>query len=78
MAERMEVAMIVTVLIVVCALAVAASRIILRAHYAADVIGGALVAWLTVAWLARVFADRRSVFDRAGDGRTRVQSPPVS
>jgi undecaprenyl-diphosphatase len=64
--------------LLVYALAVAASRIILRAHYAADVIGGALVAWLTVAWLARFFADRHSVFDRDGDGRFRVQLPPVS
>ena len=51
------------------ALAVAASRVIISAHYPADVIGGALVAWLTVAWLARFFADRRLVFQRDTEGR---------
>ncbi|HXU58425.1 MAG TPA: phosphatase PAP2 family protein [Verrucomicrobiae bacterium] len=51
------------------ALAVAASRVIISAHYPADVIGGALVAWLTVAWLARFFADRRLVFQPDSEGR---------
>jgi membrane-associated phospholipid phosphatase len=51
------------------ALAVAVSRIILNAHYPADVIGGALVAWLTVAWLARFLADRRLVFQPDSEGR---------
>src|SRR5215470_832968 len=57
------------------ALAVGASRIILRSHYLADVIGGALIAWLTVAWLARFLAERKLVFRRSADGRIEPRFP---
>lgn len=62
------------------ALAVAASRVIISAHYPADVIGGALVAWLTVAWLARFFADRRLVFQRDSEGHPvpRMSPRPIT
>jgi membrane-associated phospholipid phosphatase len=61
--------------LLVFALAVGASRVIISAHYPADVIGGALVAWLTVAWLARFFADRRLVFQRDAEGRPVPRMP---
>ncbi len=50
------------------AVAVAVSRVVLGAHYPADVLGGALVAWLTVLWLSGALADRGRVFQRAEDG----------
>jgi len=53
----------------VFALAVAASRVILHSHYPADVLGGALVAWMTVTWLASFLADRNIVFHRDSAGR---------
>jgi membrane-associated phospholipid phosphatase len=57
------------------ALAVAASRVILHAHYPADVLAAALVAWLTVAWLSRFFADRGIVFRCDASGRPVPQFP---
>ena len=55
--------------LLVFALAVAASRVILHSHYPADVLGGALVAWMTVTWLASSLADRNIVFHRDSAGR---------
>ena len=54
--------------LVIFALAIAASRVLLSAHYPADVLGGALVAWLTVTWLSSYLADRGLVFRRGYGG----------
>jgi membrane-associated phospholipid phosphatase len=53
------------------AIAVGASRIILRAHYLGDVLGGALVALLTVRFLTMASARYGLVFRRFPDGRIR-------
>jgi membrane-associated phospholipid phosphatase len=55
--------------LLIFAIAVAASRVLLSAHYLADVIGGALVAWLMVTWLSSHLADRGLVFRRGPGGR---------
>jgi undecaprenyl-diphosphatase len=55
--------------LLVFALAVGASRLILHSHYPADVLGGALVAWMTVTWLSGFMADRNLVFRRDSAGR---------
>lgn len=55
--------------------AVAASRVVLNAHYLADVLGGALVAWLTVAWLAHAFQRRGLVFERDRVGLLQPRFP---
>jgi membrane-associated phospholipid phosphatase len=47
------------------AVSVGASRIVLRAHYLGDVIGGALVALLVVELLAGLFARRGLLFKQA-------------
>lgn len=52
------------------ALLIAATRIVINAHFLSDVVGGALVALLTALWLRRSFAQRGWVF-RACDGRYR-------
>ena len=54
--------------LLVFATAVAASRMILKAHYLGDVMGSALVAWLTVLWLSGYLADKGLVFCRGPDG----------
>jgi len=53
------------------AAAVAASRIVLDAHYLGDVIASALLALLAVRWLTDLFASRGLVFRQGGDGRPR-------
>ncbi|MGH7735161.1 MAG: phosphatase PAP2 family protein, partial [Gemmatimonadales bacterium] len=53
------------------AVAVGASRIVLRVHYPGDVIGGALVALVTVRLLTAASAKYGLVFRRLPDGRVR-------
>ncbi|MFZ5790502.1 MAG: phosphatase PAP2 family protein [Pseudomonadota bacterium] len=53
------------------ALLIAATRIVINAHFLSDVVGGALVALLTALWLRQSFARRGWVF-RACDGRYRL------
>ena len=57
------------------AIAVGASRVVLRAHYPGDVLGGALVALLTVRLLTVASARFGLVFRRLPDGRIRRRFP---
>jgi undecaprenyl-diphosphatase len=53
------------------ALIIAASRVIIGAHYAGDVIGGIAIGWF-VAWMVREgFASRRVLFEHTPDGTIR-------
>jgi undecaprenyl-diphosphatase len=58
------------------ALTIAASRVIISAHYPSDVIAGALVGGFGALLLRNVFAARRLGFVRAADGRVRVLPGP--
>jgi membrane-associated phospholipid phosphatase len=62
--------------LVIFALAIAASRMVLSAHYLADVLGAALLAWLTVTWLSSHLAARGLVF-RRDSGGCLVPRPPL-
>jgi membrane-associated phospholipid phosphatase len=53
----------------VFAIAVAASRVILQVHYLSDVIGGALVALVTVNALCALFARRGLLFGPPASAR---------
>jgi undecaprenyl-diphosphatase len=52
-----------------CAIAVAASRVILQVHYLSDVIGGALVSLVTVNALCALFARRGLLFGPPASAR---------
>jgi len=54
--------------LIACAVAVAASRVILNVHFLGDVMGGALAGWLTVEWLWRRFLAGGLLFRRGADG----------
>jgi membrane-associated phospholipid phosphatase len=60
------------------AIAVGASRVILRVHYPGDVLGGALVALLTVRLLTAASAKYGLVFRRLPDGRIRRRFPSLT
>ncbi len=60
------------------AVAVGASRVILRVHYPGDVLGGALVALLTVRLLTAASAKVGLVFRRLPDGRIRRRFPSLT
>ena len=58
------------------ALVIAASRVIISAHYPSDVIAGALVGALGVLLVRRYFAARRLAFAAAPDGRVHLLPGP--
>lgn len=59
----------------VFALLIAATRIVINAHFLSDVIAGGLVALVTALWLRRVYASHGWVF-RACDGQYRSLALP--
>jgi membrane-associated phospholipid phosphatase len=60
------------------AVAVGASRVVLRVHYPGDVLGGALVALITVRLLTTASANFGVVFRRLPDGRIRRRFPRLT
>ena len=64
--------------LLVFAVAVAASRVILDVHHLGDVIGGALVALVTVRWLTARLARKGLVFRMDSEGRPRRRLGPLS
>ena len=55
----------------------ACTRIVLGAHYLSDVIAGAFMSALAVAWLRHWFAGRGVLFAAAGDGRIGLRENAV-
>ena len=62
----------------VFAIAVGTSRVVLRAHYPGDVLGGVLVALITVRLLTAASAKFGLVFRRLPDGRIRRRFPSLT
>lgn len=60
------------------AIAVGTSRVVLRAHYPGDVLGGALAALITVRLLTAASAKYGLVFRRLPDGRIRRRFPGLT
>ena len=56
------------------AVTIAASRVIITAHYLSDVIGGALLAIFITLWMRKFFAEKGWVFIRRG-GEFRLAAP---
>ncbi|MEI6986784.1 MAG: phosphatase PAP2 family protein [Rhodospirillaceae bacterium] len=55
-------------LLIAAAVAIAASRVVINAHFLADVIAGGAIGAATAWWLRELYADHHMLFERGPDG----------